>query len=67
MFGDGLFLGYARHMQELDDIAEYIMQAIRTGTENFSTECIDNLSASDIKYIENRIRSYGYQVTLSLN
>ena len=60
-----LFLGYAHHLQELDDIAEYIMQGIKEGKENVSAECIDNLTDVDIQYIVGRLYDQGFLVELT--
>ena len=61
------FLGWARHTQELDNIADGIAFALGNGLNDFSTKCIDNLTRSDLEYIEIRLRKCGFVVTLTLD
>ena len=61
------FLGWARHTQELDNIADDIMVAIGNGITDFSTKCIDSLTRSDLEYIEIRLRKHGFAVSLTLD
>lgn len=61
------FLGWARHTQELDNIADGIAFALGNGINDFSTKCIDTLTRSDLEYIEIRLRKHGFVVTLTLD
>ena len=61
------FLGWARHIQELDNIADNIVAAIESGVNDFSTKCIDDLTKSDLEYIETRLNKCGFVVSLTLN
>ena len=61
------FLGWARHTQELDNIADGIAFALGNGLNDFSTKCIYNLTRSDLEYIEIRLRKCGFVVTLTLD
>lgn len=61
------FLGWARHTQELDNIADGIAFALGNGINDFSTKCFDTLTKSDLEYIEIRLKKCGFVVSLTLD
>ena len=63
MRGD-LFLGYARHMTELDAIANRIWEAYCKGESEFVKEVFDDLTQYDVDYIQKRLESFGLYVTI---
>lgn len=49
------FLGYMSYHQNLDDIVEMCLEEARNGSESINLMTDYDLSASDIKYIQNEV------------
>ena len=61
------FSAYCMHTTELDSIANAIYDAWLHGEINFVKDIIDDISLSDVEYIEKRLKSFGLEVTMTLN
>lgn len=49
------FSAYAKHQQELEDIIDFIVQTIEAQKCDFSLSLWDELSESDVEYIEKEV------------
>ena len=54
------FSPYAKHQQELEDIIECILETAVDSEENITISSYDDLSDSDVEYIEKEVRRRWY-------
>jgi hypothetical protein len=52
---DDLFLAYAKHEQEKEDIIQLILDGARNGDNHLSFQLDDDLSDEDIEYIKEEV------------
>ena len=52
---DDLFLAYAKHEQEKEDVIQMILEAARNGEDVFSIQLDDDFSDEDIEYIKEEV------------
>lgn len=55
MFGHDGFGPYAKHSQELEDAIETILEQYNCGNTSFTLNFDDNISDSDIEYIQKEV------------
>ena len=52
---DNLFLAYAKHEQEKEDVIQLILTGARNGDNHLSFQLDDDFSDEDIKYIKEEV------------
>ena len=60
MFDDSIFLAYAKHQTECDEVVRMILN----GGTSFQLD--DDFDESDLKYIQNELAKHGIKANLSL-
>ena len=52
---DNLFLAYAKHEQEKEDVIQLILAGVRNGDNHLSFQLDDDFSDEDIEYIKEEV------------
>ena len=52
---DNLFLAYAKHEQEKEDVIQLILAGVRNGDNHLSFQFDDDFSDEDIEYIKEEV------------
>ena len=52
---DNLFLAYAKHEQEKEDVVQLILAGARNGDNHLSFQLDDDFSYEDIEYIKEEV------------